>query len=75
MDEETKAALIKELPEEDVYEGFLECMPYLSEKKREECLLAYIEAGGKLSREQFDDIEMYLSRSAIEKLSEKLVED
>ena len=50
-------------------------MPYLSEKKREECLLAYIEAGGKLSREQFDDIEMYLSRSAIEKLSEKLVED
>ena len=75
LEEETTAALIKALPEEDVYEGFLECMPYLSEKKREECLLAYIEAGGKLSREQFDDIEMYLSRSAIEKLSEKLVED
>lgn len=75
LEEKTTAALIRALPEEDFYEGLQECMPYLSEKGREECLTAYIEAGGKLSYTQFDDIEMYLNRSIIEKLDEKLIED
>jgi len=46
LDGKTTAALISMLPEEHFYEGLTECMPYLGEKELEDCLLAYLDAGG-----------------------------
>lgn len=72
LDGKTTAALISMLPEEHFYEGLTECMPYLGEKELEDCLLAYLDAGGRLSYTQFHDIEIFLSQSTIEKLDERL---
>lgn len=75
LEKGTTAALIQMLPEETFYEGLIECVPYLGEKELEECLLAYLDAGGRLSYTQFHDIEIYLNQSAIEKLYERLTGD
>ncbi|MDE7340915.1 MAG: M56 family metallopeptidase [Lachnospiraceae bacterium] len=72
LEGEAKGRLINALPAEDFFEGLMECRPFLDEKELEECLLAYIDAGGKLSYAQFDDIEVYLSRSTIEKMDERM---
>lgn len=72
LEGKAKVELINELPEENFFEGLTECFPFLNEKEQEECLLAYIDAGGKISYAQFDDIEMYLSRSTIEKMDERM---
>lgn len=50
----------------------MECRPFLNEKELEKCLLDYIDAGGKLSYAQFDDIEVFLNRSTIEKMDEMM---
>lgn len=67
-----KTELINALPEEDFFEGLMECMAFLNEEELEECLLAYIDAGGRLSYTQFDDLEVHLNRSTIEKMDEKM---
>ena len=72
LEGEAKGRLINALPAEDFFEGLMECRPFLNEKELEECLLEYIDAGGKLSYAQFDDIEVYLSRSMIEKMDERM---
>jgi len=72
LEGKAKVELLNALPEEDFFEGLTECMFLLNEKEQEECLLAYIDAGGKLSYAQFDDIAMYLSESTIEKLDERM---
>ena len=72
LEGEAKGRLINALPAEDFFDGLMECRPFLDEKELEECLLAYIDAGGKLSYAQFDDIGVYLSRSTIEKMDERM---
>lgn len=72
LEDKTTVGLLKTLPAEDFVEGLTECMPYLGEKELEDCLLAYIDAGGRLSYAQFDEIEMFLDKSTIKKLDERM---
>lgn len=72
LEDKTTVGLLKTLPAEDFFEGLTECMPYLGEKELEDCLLAYIDAGGRLSYAQFDEIEMYLDKNTIKKLDERM---
>ncbi|MBD5457698.1 MAG: M56 family metallopeptidase [Lachnospiraceae bacterium] len=72
LEGKAKVELINALPAEDFFEGLMECRPFLSEEELEECLLAYIDAGGRLSYAQFDDIEVFLNRSTIEKMDERM---
>ena len=69
----TIVSLLKMLPEEDFFEGFQDCMPYMSDQEIEECLFSYLDAGGELTYGQFDDIEMYLNKSTIKKLDERMM--
>lgn len=72
LEGKAKTELINELPAEDFFEGLMECRPFLNEEELEECLLAYIDAGGRLSYTQFDEIAIYLNKSTIEKMDEKM---
>lgn len=72
LEGKAKVELINALPAEDFFEGLMECRPFLNGEELEECLLAYIDAGGRLSYAQFDDIEVHLNRSTIEKMDERM---
>ncbi len=72
LEGKTLAELIGLLPQEDFFEALENGIFYLSEEEIEECLFTYIDAGGKLSYEQFNKIGMYLNESTIRKLDERM---
>ncbi len=68
VDDEIKSELLMALPTENFWDTFQTCIIYLDSDEIEDCLLYYLENGGKLSYSAFSSIAIYLDESTIEKI-------
>lgn len=68
LEEGIKVQLLTALPTEYFWDTFQKCIIYLDSDEIEDCLLHYLENGGKLSYSAFSSIAIYLDESTIKKI-------
>ena len=72
LDDECRGSLLIALDGDLDWETLCECMAYLDEDDRIDCILLYLENGNTLTFSQYEEISPYLSNRAAEKIDKYL---
>lgn len=70
LDDNCQTELLMQLPLDEFFDAFADNIYNLNSAQIGECLDYYINAGGRLSYTQFEDISSYLDKNTIKKLDE-----